>query len=232
MPDNISTGNQLLDGQLAGGLRAGDLLAIRAPPASQSEAIIHTLMKERPTLYISTLRQADAVRNDLDRVATPDMEFKVAFVGEVANMGGEMVKKLTGKRTLSNDYSSQTGPLDSVFEEIQSLGGRCNVVLNPTSPLERDAESEKYTAVLNKLKQRIMEVEGLGVLHCINQTQNPVLRDTTLTVADVIWTVEHVSKGEEKYRMKVEKNRGDPVSRESFELFLNRYVEVDATRNL
>jgi hypothetical protein len=232
MSDSISTGNQLLDGQLAGGLHAGDLLAIRAPPASQSEAFIHTLMEERPTLYMSTLRQADAVRNDLSRVATAGMEFNISFVGETATMGGEMVKKLTGKRTLSNDYSTQSDPLDSVFEQIKKLEGRCNVVLNPTSPLERNAESEKYVAVLNELKRQLMEVGGLGVLHCINQTQNPVLRDTTLTIADVVWAVEHVSKGEEKYRMKVEKNRGDPVAQDSFELFLNRHVEVDATRNL
>lgn len=232
MSIRISTGNQLLDGQLAGGLHAGDLLAIRAPPASQSEAFIHTLMKERPTLYISTLRQENAVRNDLDRVATADMEFKVAFVGGTVNMDGEMVKKLTGKRTLSNGYSTQAEPLDSVFEQIQTLGGRCNVVLDPTSPLERSAENEKYATVLNELKRQVMQVEGLGILHCVTQKQNPVLRETTLTIADVVWTVEHTSKGEEKYQMKVEKNRGDAVSRDSFELFLDQYVRIDATRNV
>jgi len=230
--EQISTGNQILDRRLAGGLYTGSLLAIRTSPASQSEAILYTLMKERPTLYISTVRRQDAIERDLERIATAEMDFEVAAVGKQLKMDSEMVKKITGSRSLTAGYGQQSDILDEVYELLQSLDAGANVIIDPVNTLERFDDEEKYRTVLNELKERVMEVGGLGVLHCISHDGAPMHRETTLTIADTVWTLEHISRAQEKYNLTVSKNRGEPVAREKLELFLDRYVQIDDTRNV
>lgn len=206
--DRLSTGDDQLDRQVETGLRTGSLLALRAPPGSQSEAILYTLMQARPTLYISTLRREDAVRRDLERSTGPRAQFEAASIA-----GGTF--------------------LDDAFELVQSVDRQVNVIFNPVTPLERSDKNTMYQRVLNELKERVVEVDGLGVLHCIDHDDAPMLREQTLTTADIVWNVEPIEhSNEQKYHLSVSKNRGEPIVREKIELALNRRIVIDDTRNI
>lgn len=234
MPERLSTGDKILDERLEGGLRAGSLLAVSVPPASQSEALLYTLMNERPTLYVSTVRRRDAVQRDLERTTEVGTDFEVVSAKEKLNMDSEMVKKITGERSLSSRLTTeQTTPLDEVYEHVTSLDRQMNVVCDPMNALERSGKVTKYQTVLNELKDRLMQTNGLGILHCIRRDDKPRLRETTLTIADIVWTLEHVSKSkEQKYYLTVSKNRGESVVREKIELYLGRTTRIDDTRNI
>lgn len=231
--ETVPTGNAILDRHFESGLRAGSLLAIRAPPASQSEGLLYTLMQERPTLYISTLRREAAVQRDIDRVTRRDADVETASIVDEINMDSEMVKKITGGRSLSANLSEQSTPLDETFELVRSLDAQTNVILNSVSPLERAGKPRMYRTVLNELKDQVMQTSGVGILHCVNHDGKPALRETTLSIADTIWTLEHVAKSnEQKYHLTVSKNRGAPITREKIELFLDQRVQIDETRNI
>lgn len=231
--EQISTGSSVLDRQLGSGLRAGSILAIRAPPASQCEGLLYTLMQERVTLFISTLSREAAVRRDLDQVRGHTTEVEVASVADEANMGSEMVKKLTGERSLPSNLTDQGTPLDETFELVRSLDRQANIIINPVTPLERLGDDKLYRTVLNELKSQVMETGGLGVLYCTQHDESPVLRDLTLSLADIVWTLEYATKAsEQKYFLTVSKNRARSTPQERIELTINRTLEIDETRNI
>lgn len=233
-PERLSTGSSVLDRQLDTGLRAGSLLAVRAPPASQSEGLLYTLMHARPTLFISTLRRERAVRRDLDRATERGTDFRTASIVKEVNMDSEMVKEITGERSLSaTGLTAGSGPLDEMFELVRSLDERTDVIVDSVAPLERCGDEKRYRTVLNELKEQVMRTGGLGVLHCFDHDDTPQLRETTLSIADIVWELEHMTRAsEQKYFLTVTKNRGESVVREKIELFLGRNVQIDETRNI
>lgn len=231
--ERLTSGDAVLDRRLDGGIRPGTLLAIRAPPASQSEALIYTLMQNRPSLYISTIRREEPVRHDLERVVGGNATFEVASIVEEQNMDSELAKRITGGRSLSSELTDQSTTLDETFELIQSVDTQANVVIDSVTPLERFGEERMYQTVLNELKDVVMETGGLAVLHCIDHEDKPTLRERTLTIADAVWTLDPMVKSrEQKYHLTVSKNRGASVVREPIELTLDRLVGIDDTRNI
>jgi hypothetical protein len=56
-----STGIETLEWRLSGGLEPGSVLAILASPETQSEALLHQLLHERPRCYVTALRRPAAI---------------------------------------------------------------------------------------------------------------------------------------------------------------------------
>ncbi len=229
----MTSGDDILDRHLNGGLRPGSLLAIRAPPASQSEALVYTLMQKRPSLFISTIRREKAVRRDLDRVTDRGAQVEVASIVRETNMQSTLAKEITGGRSLSSDLTDGSTPLDDTFELVRSVDRQANVVLDSVTPLERTGQEKKYQTVLNELKEQVMQTSGLGILHCIDHEDKPTLRERTLSIADIVWTLEPVMKSrEKKYHLQVSKNRGGDIVNGQIELTLDRVLHIDDTRNI
>lgn len=229
----LSTGIAALDRRLDGGLSRGSVLAIVASPASQSEALIHELMRERPTLYVSTLRRPaaieDAFPSDIDR----QVESHVEYAGGRPSMDDEFMRKITGTRIHSMGSETGGASIENVYEVIGKVGDTANVVLDPTNTLERSGEADAYREMLNELKSIMLRTGGLGILHAITQEEAPALRETTLLVADVVWELELVSmvNGLE-FQLVVPKNRGSSPILEEISLKIDTEVWVDDSRNI
>lgn len=231
--NQISSGNQILDRKLGGGVRPGSLLAIRAPPASQSEALLYSLMEQYPTLFISAIRRESAVQNDIERIMGPEADVEVASIVSEANLDAKLVKEITGGESLTSGLTSTSTTLEETYELIQSVDAQTNVVLDSVTPLERSGEGTKYQTVLNELKATVTDAGGIGVLHCIDTDDKPALRERTLAIADVIWTVKPIVKSnEQKYQLEVLKNRGGDIVQKPIEVTLDRSVRIDDTRNI
>jgi KaiC/GvpD/RAD55 family RecA-like ATPase len=227
----MSTGVPSLDRRLNGGLHAGSVLAVIAPPASQSEALLGALMSERPSLYVSTVRRPAAVRADLP--TDHDTEFAVEYAGRERAMENEFLQELTDERSFSLTTPGDASPLDDVYDAVARVDGRANVIVDSTNPLEATDDAAAYRSVLNALKTRVLDTDGLGVLHCIDHGTPPALRATTLTVADVVWRLEFVSLSNSvEYKLTMPKNRGGDVVTEELSVVLGRDVHVDDTRNI
>ena len=62
MTGRLSTGIDILDRQLDGGIPPGSIVLLAADPASQSELFPYELTAARATTYLTTIRSAPAVQ--------------------------------------------------------------------------------------------------------------------------------------------------------------------------
>ena len=231
MTDSLRTGIEGVDRELSGGVAPGSLVSVRAAPATQSEALLHALMEHRPTLYLSTLRGATAVRERLDS------RFQEVLVEDV--LGPRTIDKersidLLGTRSRSVSQTQTTaGALDAVYEAVEGVDRQMNVIVDRINPLERTDFRTGYRELLNKLKSRAVETDGLAVLHCIRPDQTPDLRDMILTVSDVVLdlTLTH-ERGDREYQLTIPKHRGGETLLEQTTVRFDTRVWVDDTRTI
>ncbi len=233
MRDNVSTGITGLDRRLDGGLQPGNLLAIVAPPDSESERLLHVLMQERPSLYLSTLRPVAAIEDHLDRANGGIDAADVRYVGTHANMDTEFVAELTGDRSYTMSFDDSRAPFDAIYEEIRTVDRQSNVIVDPMTPLEASDRRGTYQSVLNQLKERALDTDSVGVLHCIEHDHTPPLREMTLNVADAVWRFDLVSGSDGiEYHLRIPKNRSGAVIDEEITILFGREISIDDSRTI
>lgn len=231
MGAKVSTGISALDRQLDGGLRPGTVLAIVAPPSTQSEALLYSLMQRRPTLYVSTVRRRRAVEDALEHVTTHG-DVRVVYAGDEVPIHNEFLVELTGDRAASMEFTNEAAGIDGAYEAISTFEDVGNVVIDSTNPLERTGQLPAYRALLNELKTRVTETGGVGVLHCVALDEHPDFRETTLTHADMVWELDLVSTPNgAQYQLRVPKNRGGTVITDDISLILGTHATVDNTQS-
>lgn len=233
MAKELSTGVTGLDRRLEGGLDAGSLLAIVTTPAAQSHALIHELMEERPTRYITTMRSLSAIERELELAFNGDASFTVEDVSDTISLDNDALKQLTDSRTYTAAVGSREAVLDDVYEQVQQIEGRTNLVIDAANPLERSGKRNAYQGMLNELKEKALETDSLGVLHCITLDEVPSLRETTLTTADVVWELDIGTVGRNlEFQMQVPKNRTGEAILDEITLKIGREVRIDDSRNI
>lgn len=205
--EHLSTGIQSLDRRLEGGLRPGSIVALTAPPASQSAPLFRALMGERPTLYVTTFRTEDAVLDELNYLARPNEEVTVEHVGI-------------------------TKPIKGIYNSLQRVEGRRNVIVDVANPMENERR-ERYVDFLNGLKRYLLDSGSMALLHCTKSTPAPDLRDVTLTIADVVWDLDVVVKNDTvENQLTVPKFRAREVVDDVIKLDLGLEATVDTSRGL
>lgn len=140
-PDRLPTGIDGLDRLLDGGIPPGSIVALEAPPASQAELLLHNLTATRGTLYLTTERSEEAVR---DALATSPVE-----------AGSPTIRHLDGG-----------APLAEATTLIDNLPQGANLVVDAIDPLEATDRAD-YADFLNGIKERTMAADGVAVLHCL-----------------------------------------------------------------
>jgi len=73
--DRLSTGLGVLDRNLRGGVPTGSLVAVVAPPESQSELLLEAVATAGPSLYLANSRTAEEVASSLDHDQLTAREF-------------------------------------------------------------------------------------------------------------------------------------------------------------
>ena len=235
MVERRSTGIAAIDRRLDGGFKAGSLVALVTPPAAQSHAILQQIMTERPTVYITTLRSAAAISNDLDELATDEAPVSIEAVGEAVHGENQLMHELTGSQIHAAKTVERDPILDQVFDVVQRIDGVCNVIIDPVNPLERSESRRDYQNLLSKLAVRLLETGSIGILHCTLLEDPPDFRETTLTMADVVWELDIVSgrKKNLEIQTRIPKNRGGDAVLERITLLVRgSNVYTDDSRNI
>ncbi|MFB6094275.1 MAG: RAD55 family ATPase [Halanaeroarchaeum sp.] len=207
MSDRLSTGVEVLDRELAGGLPAGSVVAFQSPPASQGELLLYELTRPRPTLYLTTDRTeeavADAIRDTRAPTGDPDIR-----------------------------YVSGEDPIDAVRRAFRSAGEETTVIVDPVDGLERTTRS-RYETVLNELGNHMENTGSIAILHCLAGPHTPTFRETTQHMADVVLELKtEVKSGVIENRLAVTKFRGGRVPPETIKLDLSERVRVDTSRDI
>ncbi|WP_136717277.1 RAD55 family ATPase [Halorientalis salina] len=185
MTGDLSTGVDLLDSAMGGGVPPGSLVALTAPPRAQSEPLLYEMAAANPTRYLSTLRTSEEVTE--------------AITATLPSTSGVSidVRAVDGDEILANPEQS-LGSLDS-----HSL-----VIIDPTTELEQ-GDRERYRSFLDTCKRALRMTDSVGLFHCHENNPAVLRRDMTLTRADLVWDVcVEVIDDNVRTRMAITKFRG------------------------
>jgi KaiC/GvpD/RAD55 family RecA-like ATPase len=207
--ERLSTGIEALDAELGGGLPPGAVVALTAPPQTNSELLLYELSGQRETLFVSTLRSKDTVEDALD--AYP------------RGVGAPVVAET---------------PRDVDFADLVDVVRRAhagaNVVLDTVDPLER-GDRDGYWRFLTDLRAHMRSIDGVAMLHghALPGGEPPPHRDLTLGMADVTFELERsVEPTGVEHRLVVTKLRRGAAPTAPVGLELTDRVDVDTTRDL
>ena len=207
MARRLSTGVEVLDRELAGGLPAGSVVAYQAPAASQGELLLYELTRPRDTLYLTTDRTEDAVAEAVENANAPT--------------GSPEIQLVSGE-----------DPVDSARRAFRRAFEGMTVIIDPVDSLE-DVDRSRYETMLNELKNHMANTDGLAFLHCLKREREPPLRSTTQHMADVVFDLGiEVKSGEIESRLSVLKYRGGRIPSEAIKLDLAERVRVDTSRDI
>ena len=207
MAGRLKTGIDVLDRKLNGGLPAGCIVALTASPSSQSELLLYELTAARGTLYLTTQRSDQAVRDAID--------------GTNTQVGSPTVRDVGGSE-----------PLDEANRLIRALPEGANLIIDPVDTLER-REPARYRNFLNDLQTHMVNTGSIAVLHCLDGYAPPENRDTTEHMADVVFDLDTRVEGTDMVnRLAVPKFRGGRALSETVKLELNEEVAIDTSRDI
>jgi KaiC/GvpD/RAD55 family RecA-like ATPase len=206
MADRLPTGISVLDRQLGGGIPPGSILLLSADPASQSESLLYEIAAARGTLYVTTVRSEQAVRDAIERYR-----------------GG--VDRLSIRD--AGDYP----PIDNATRLVKDLPESANLLVDVVDPLE-DTEPTRYRRFLNDLQTHMVNTGSVAVLHAMHgsEAQN---RTLTEHMADVVFDLRTDTSGSQIVnRLAVPKFRGGSALEETIKLKLTDGVTIDTSRDI
>lgn len=198
-----STGNTFLDRRIDGGIRAGSLVALVAPPGAQSQVLLRSMVRTRRTTYLSTVcPDHDELRQEY---IPSDADASVAYAAP-------------------EDLLSDPDPL------LDEVDPESYVVLDGIAALEREGPQSSVLSLLSALKRRLRDTDSVGVLHCQRDIGAGVPMATTLQRADTVWelTPSYGSRSL-SYRLLVTKVRGGRALDEPIPLLLTDRVDIDTS---
>jgi KaiC/GvpD/RAD55 family RecA-like ATPase len=203
MGGRFATGVEMLDRELDGGIPAGSVAALSAPPASQSERLLYELTTMRRTLYVTTERAPATVEGAVRETVDPG-SIHVHGVGD--------------------------DPLEDLLDLARAVADGTLIVVDPAAPLEAEP---RYREALVELRKVLREKRSAAVFHCVDGRAVPDGRDVTEYMADLIFDLSVDLRRERLQTMlTVPKFRRGDAPRDAFKLDFRRRVTVDNSRDI
>jgi KaiC/GvpD/RAD55 family RecA-like ATPase len=207
MPGRLETGIEVLDRKLNGGLPPGTIVALVAEPASQSELILYELTAARGSLYLTTERSDQAVRDAIEKTNAP--------------VGSPTVRDISGSE-----------PLDQANRLIRALPEGANLIIDTANVLER-GDRNRFRNFMTELQTHMVNTGSIAFMHCLKEQTPPQNRSSTSHMADVVFDLETSVTGSElTNRLTVPKFRGGTALKESIKLELADEVAIDTSRDI
>lgn len=202
-PRRFTTGNVFLDRRVGGGVPVGNLLAVVAPPESQSQLLLREFAATRESVYICT-------------TCSDETEIREQYLPAGAS---STVLPTSPESMLASpgEYAAEVPAESFVF--VDAVNG-----------LEHAGDRSAYLGFLNALKKRLREVGAVGVLHALESDPSPRMRTETLHRADHVWRLKpEFGSRNIRYRLLVTKARGHGALDAPIPLVLTDRVEIDTS---
>jgi KaiC/GvpD/RAD55 family RecA-like ATPase len=204
---SLATGIDVLDRKLGGGVPMGGVVTLSASSRSQSELFLYEFAARRRTVYASTLRTAEAIRE--------------AITAKELDTDGVEIERLDPE-----------APLKAGRELLADVPPRSNIIIDPVGPLE-EQDPERYRQFLAELEAAATAEDHVVFLHCLREPEPPTQRRDTLHLADLVFHLTTEREGQSVVnRLTVPKFRGGQSVDDVIKLDLTAEVEVDVSRNI
>ena len=196
-----------VDRRLGGGIPAERMVAFRAAPTSQSEALLLEMAAEYPTVYLSTERPAPAVRSTLRATGSdPD--------------------------THSVEQVVPGTPVIDALRYVRKLPPETLLIVDPVDLLER-ADEAAYREFLTVLRERLVDTGSVAILHCLDGDAIPPQRDRTTYTADIVFEcTTTVVQEQVETQLTIPKVRNGEAFEEAMTLEFGRSITVDRSRDI
>jgi len=205
--ESLPTGISVLDREFNGGIPSGSVAVLTADPASQSELILDRFARVRECRYLTTVRSAEATEASL----TPDDD--------------------DGDELTVIDASGDDR-LETVLDAAEDLPEHGTLIVDSVEVLE-DRDREAYTEFLTDLRQRVVDAEGLALLHALKSPSEGEGRMVTQQVSDLVFDLRTTVTGTEiSNRLVIPKFRGGAALEEPLKLKLTDSVTIDTSRDI
>lgn len=203
--NGFSTGIDLLDRRINGGLPPGSILCFTAPPASQSEEFLYQFTKPRQTIYSTTVRTEYSVQEALE---------------ESIQQSSATVKEHT------------KSPMNEIKQTVGLLEESATLIIDTIDPIEKKSR-EDYMYFLNDLQNEIGNTDSIIIIHAMKSGYNDENRVLTKQIADVVFDLTQVEQeGNTVAKLTVQKYRGGSIPEEPIKLDLTEGIRIDQSKNI
>lgn len=207
MDNGYTTGITPLDRQLDGGVPPGSIILFTAPPASQSEQFLYKFSTPRDTLYSTTIRSTESVRD-------------AAFRSPIQ----------LGEEPKIEDHSDS--PINEVKDALRRLEPESTLIVDTIDPLEYN-DRDDYLYFLNDVQNELQNTNSIVIFHAIKGESKSENRDVSKQMADVVFDLTQFIDGEELVtRLTIPKYRGGSIPEESIKLNLTDGITIDMSRDI
>lgn len=184
----------------------GSLVALVAPPESQSELLLDAVATAGPALYLTSVRTPEEVTESMEAAS-------------------RSTDQLTVREYTSDDLRNSVDAL------LMGLDQRDYVVFDTAERIE-SLERLARQSVLNYIKRQLRANDAVGIIHCLGLEKDSDRR-FTLHRADQVWTLDLVRTSLAiENRLYVTKFRGGAAMTEPVKLRLTDQVNIDTSRDI
>lgn len=210
--ERVSIGVRAVDRALNGGVRPGGIVLLAAPPSSQVEEFLYSFSEPRETLYATTVRGEDVVRE--------------AFEATGVVSGGVDANDVVVE-------SHVESARDQVNDAVKRLDERSTLVVDSVDVIEDGDGDREYRYFLSEVQTELRNTGSVAVFYGVKKPPVPGNRRVTEQVVDVSLDLSCMTQGEDSsVELSVLKNRGGEVPEDPLTIDLTSGVSVDRSQNI
>ncbi len=205
----FETGIDPLDRELDGGIPASTFFIYQADPNSKSELLLEKLATKFPTVYITTQRSEEFLKNSFDKS-----------------------KLITDTPTIV-DASAEINLNDHIESSISSAPDNSLIIIDSIDIIEEKSSEEELRQWLNKLYTQIQHTGSILLFHAYKQSPDSLTieRKQLLGMADLILELDQEVDGKEVENFfRISKFRGGGDTSERLKVMMDGEIEVDTKR--
>jgi KaiC/GvpD/RAD55 family RecA-like ATPase len=215
LQDNcISTGINVLDTENLQGIPEGSTVAILGDPLGMAELLLdHLVHTDRQTHYVSTVRPAESIRENLEKMGDVDDD----------------------ALNIEDIYSSSKGGTSIMKKHAARVAPGHNFIVNSfTNAYDRD-DPEQLIQTLRNIYQYVNNNDALAYIYYANTNIDHLSRAEreSLTMCDAVFRVATDRDGDNiDTKLEVLRMRGRDFPDEEISLNVGRKITVDTTRDI
>ncbi len=229
-PGNRSTGIDILDKKLDGGLPEGSLVCIYANPISMPEVFLYQFATVVKTYYFTTSRPAEYVKDNIVNLglSADKVEFIDVFSQYYMNDYGQFVVVDAYRDKEVFDF------MDRHLNRILETKEKYNVIIDTFSFFLRlDVPIGMKEWLINKLYVHSKQSNNIYYIYMMKNVHPPDIVNMVLDISDVIFDIDTERLGDRmSSKLAIPKIRNKTPMLETFKFYISEGVQIDTSRDI
>ncbi|MEM3085976.1 MAG: RAD55 family ATPase [Halobacteria archaeon] len=231
-----STGIDILDRSLDGGLPAGSVVYLSVDPHSMAEAFLYQFSSIRKTYYFTTSRRpAHVARNITDmNFDTENITFVDVFSHYYLDAYGEPAENIGDVQRDREVLDFTERQLKQIRDGHKDSDGELNIIFDNFSfYLHLGAPPARLLRLANLAYEISKQTKALTYLFALRGAHPEAVENGVMNVSDAIFHVESERVGDKvAHKMSIPKIRGRPSSMVVLRFKVQDGIRIDTSRDI